>query len=365
MPRTIQELQKRVLDLEKLNRCQAVKIWQLEEEKMDLVEKVERLVRKEDGLREREGEAESNQGRTVHFGGVHFSDDSVGRKKIGCSNAVEEIETVLVDGTPLQELENTGGCHNSEQQRTDIDCNGQMNDSMYVDEGSPPRSPVRDVEVLPSRQEQRNFLVEEREVEENEPLGRGHMSEDSASNILEGEKDEASNLEVEEGGDVMDTSEKEENQLLVEDLSTTSAAGQDLVTKEKQTEGNLGLVENPLTSKCVGKVAVVDGENDLENSNKLRRVLRGEPKTLGKRLAGKALKKELQAEETSAPRKRRLASQGKLKVGDRLKVAWGGKFYSCKVVVVRQSALKVHYMGWGAEFEEWVPFPSNKVKLDK
>ena len=75
---------------------------------MDLLEKMERLVRKEDGLREREGEAESNQGRTVHFGCVHFSDDSVGRKKIGCSNAVEEIETVLVDGTPLQELENTG-----------------------------------------------------------------------------------------------------------------------------------------------------------------------------------------------------------------------------------------------------------------
>ena len=47
-----------------------------------------------------------------------------------------------------------------------------------------------------------------------------------------------------------------------------------------------------------------------------------------------------------------------------IKVAWGGKFYSCKVVVVRQSALKVHYMGWGAEFEEWVPFPSNKVELD-
>ena len=168
-----------------------------------------------------------------------------------------------------------------------------------------------------------NFLAEEREVGENELLGRGNMSEESASNsnILEGEKDEASNLEVEEGGDVMDTSEKEENQLLVEDLSTTSAAGQGLVTKEKQTEGNLGLVEKPLPSKCVGEVAVIDGENDLENSNKLRRVLRGGPKILGKRLADKALKKELQAEETSAPRKRRLASQGKLKVGDRLKVA--------------------------------------------
>ena len=54
-----------------------------------------------------------------------------------------------------------------------------------------------------------------------------------------------------------------------------------------------------------------------------------------------------------------------LTVTPTIKVAWGGKFYSCKVVLARQSALKVHYMGWGAEFEEWVPFPSNKVKLDK
>ena len=106
MPRTIQELQKTVLHMEKLNRCQAVKIWQLEEEKMDLVEKVERLVRKESGMGEKT--RESNQDRTVHFGGVHFSDDTVGREKIGCSNAVEEIETVLVDGAPLQELGNTG-----------------------------------------------------------------------------------------------------------------------------------------------------------------------------------------------------------------------------------------------------------------
>merc|ERR1719239_695199 len=312
---------------------------------------------------------ESNQDRTVHFGGVHFSDDTVGREKIGCSNAVEEIETVLVDGRSLQELGNTDqdGCHSSDQQRPNNDCNGQMNDSLYVNVGIPPSSEARDAEVVPSQQEQRNFLAEEREVGENELLGRGNMSEESASNsnILEGEKGEASSLEEEEGGDVTDTSEKEENRLLIEDLSIAIAAGQSQGTKGKQKEGTLGLVEKPLPSKCVGEVAVIDGENDLENSNKLRRVLRGGPKTPGKRLAGNALKKELQAEETSAPRKRRLASQGKLKVGDRLKVAWDGKFYSCKVVVARQSALKVHYMGWGAGFEEWVPFPSNKVKLDK
>merc|ERR1719239_850637 len=77
---------------------------------------------------------ESNQDRTVHFGGVHFSDDTVGREKIGCSNAVEEIETVLVDGRSLQELGNTGIASSSE---------------------------ARDAEVVPSQQEQRNFLAEE------------------------------------------------------------------------------------------------------------------------------------------------------------------------------------------------------------
>ena len=38
--------------------------------------------------------------------------------------------------------------------------------------------------------------------------------------------------------------------------------------------------------------------------------------------------------------------------------------YSCRVVMVRQMALKVHFMGWAAQFDEWVPFPSNRVKLD-
>ena len=79
MPCTVQELQRRLLNLEKVNRCQAVKIWQLEEENMELVRKVERMIRKEDGSREEEGE--SNQRKTVHFGGVHFSDDTVERQQ--------------------------------------------------------------------------------------------------------------------------------------------------------------------------------------------------------------------------------------------------------------------------------------------
>ena len=95
MPRSIQELQKRVFQLEKQNRCQAVKIWHLEKKK-DLVREVERLVgMKEDGL----GEAETNKGRRVSFGGVHFSDNTKETEEGGNNDAsddsVEEIEITL------------------------------------------------------------------------------------------------------------------------------------------------------------------------------------------------------------------------------------------------------------------------------
>ena len=58
---------------------------------------VERLVgRKEAGL----GEAESNKGKRVSFGGIHFSNNTTGMEEGGNNNAsddsIEEIETTLV-----------------------------------------------------------------------------------------------------------------------------------------------------------------------------------------------------------------------------------------------------------------------------
>ena len=65
-------------------------------------------------------------------------------------------------------------------------------------------------------------------------------------------------------------------------------------------------------------------------------------------------------------REKRLASQGRPKEGTRLKVmSRGGKFYSCSVVKTRFLAVKVHYIGWGEQFDEWVQFPSSKVKMDQ
>ena len=111
-----------------------------------------------------------------------------------------------------------------------------------------------------------------------------------------------------------------------------------------------------LSSQSVGlgEVAMVDLDwmVDLDRCDKLRRV------------SHKALKIQRYEKKTSADKKR-LASHGKIKEGDRVKVVWGGTFYSCKVVKARQASLKVHYMDWSAAFDEWVPYPSFRVKLDK
>ena len=80
----------------------------------------------------------------------------------------------------------------------------------------------------------------------------------------------------------------------------------------------------------------------------------------------KAVKKQLViVKERGHAKEKRLASQGRPKEGTRLMVMWGGKFYSCSVVKTRLSAVKVHYIGWGEQFDEWVPFPSSKVKMDQ
>lgn len=67
MNQTFKELQKRVLELEKLNRRQAVKMWELAEEKMDLAHEVERLRRKEESLNVKNREEELNQRKRVRF----------------------------------------------------------------------------------------------------------------------------------------------------------------------------------------------------------------------------------------------------------------------------------------------------------
>ena len=165
-------------------------------------------------------------------------------------------------------------------------------------------------DVLPARQGQREIITEI--VGENESLVRGSISEEGAADRIVGEKVASSSLEVEEGSEgVMNLSEKE-NLLAVKDLSI-AGAGQGLVTKENPKEQNLdkGLIGEQFHSK-----------SEVEKFDKLRRILTGRVGSTGKGMASKALKKQqLKVEEEFAPKRRRLASQGKLKEGDRLKVA--------------------------------------------
>jgi len=294
---------------------------------MELVRKLESLSRRNDDSSRDRG-AEVNKGRKVCFGGTQFSNSSSGRGEDGNINAnlVEEIETILERETHVQEREIS--------------------------------------DVLQSRQQHKEFTTV---GEENGSVVGNSISEQYPTGPLVRDKIASSSLEVEDGAGGLDMPEEGDNLLQVKDV-TIAGAGQGLVNKEKQKGENLDkeLMMEPLPLKSFGGVASIDGERDLKKSDRLRRVLRGRAGSAGIKVVSKALKKQAEVEEGFPLKKRRLASQGKLKEGDRVKVAWGGtgRFYSCKVVTTRQFALKVHYMGWGAEFDEWVPFPGNKVKLD-
>ena len=49
-----------------------------------------------------------------------------------------------------------------------------------------------------------------------------------------------------------------------------------------------------------------------------------------------------------------LTSRGKPELGAKVTVSWGGKEYESKVVEVKGSWVKVHYVGWNDGYDEWV-----------
>ena len=103
--------------------------------------------------------------------------------------------------------------------------------------------------------------------------------------------------------------------------------------------------------QSLGEVAMID----LDKCDKFKRVLR--LTSAGKGGPNEAFMTQLYEKKTS-PKKRNF------KEGDKLKVASDGCFYSCRVVTAKHEELKVHYMGWSAEFDEWIPYPRFRVKLD-
>ena len=50
----------------------------------------------------------------------------------------------------------------------------------------------------------------------------------------------------------------------------------------------------------------------------------------------------------------------KTQVGKEVTVSWGGKEFKCKVVEVKAGAVKVHYLGWNAGYDEWVSIEDAK-----
>jgi len=42
------------------------------------------------------------------------------------------------------------------------------------------------------------------------------------------------------------------------------------------------------------------------------------------------------------------------KVGDLCEVKWKGKWYKSKIIEVKGPKYKIHYEGWGKEWDEWI-----------
>ena len=53
------------------------------------------------------------------------------------------------------------------------------------------------------------------------------------------------------------------------------------------------------------------------------------------------------------------------RVGDRPEVRWQGSWYPGEVLVERAGLLKVHYTGWGPEWDEWVEPERLRVPQDR
>ena len=103
MGTTNRELHERVLELERMNRMQAVEIWQLKEERRVLETKVESLLNADlQGPSDRE---ERHTTRRVSFGSVLFSDG----EKRGVEAEVDAVEDVEeVEAVTLRELGKAG-----------------------------------------------------------------------------------------------------------------------------------------------------------------------------------------------------------------------------------------------------------------
>ena len=105
MPRTLKELHERVLELERENRNQAVAIWQLEEEKLELGKKMEQLLGEQDQLQGKQDQEKllDKQDQDQLLGDQDQRDEDLKIKKVTFSDEslckeVELRDDSLLDG---------------------------------------------------------------------------------------------------------------------------------------------------------------------------------------------------------------------------------------------------------------------------
>ena len=210
----------------------------------------------------------------------------------------------------------------------------------------------------------RNFLVKEvDDLEEAfEESTDFHQVSDTLDMDIESDPNDFKEADYEhkQGGEKEATTVKKENSLWACIVSLTRDEQIDkIVDVEDALDEPVSMTEKKKKGKSkrlvvkqsLGEVAVID----LDKCEKFKRVLR--LTSAGKGGPNEAFMTQLYEKKTSTKKRN-------FKEGDKVKVASDGCFYSCRVVTAKHEELKVHYMGWSAEFDEWIPYPRFRVKLD-
>jgi len=389
MPRTLKELHERVLELERENRNKAVAIWhlkeeklehgkkieqleeeklelgkkmeQLKEEKLELGKKMEQLLRKQDQLPGKQDQEQilGKQDQEQVLGEQDQRDANLKIKKVTFSDEalckeVELGDDSLFDGGADDAMKDTDadevaeetveipGCAKSSGSATPRSIKANNLDSQMLS--------ILHKEDLVGIE--KNDHADEREEQQrvHEACGKRLFEHDKVQAMDQGSQQSTQEVcSSHEGGE--DYSRCASG--VSGGVSQGAANGNGFSNEEIFAEGR-----DIYFSKKVEVRLVKDWQTRESFAAKVEEVV------CSRRVSSTG-EKAVIVKERGNVREMRLASQGRPKEGTRLKVMWGGNFYSCSVVKTRYSAVKVHYIGWGEQFDEWVPFPSFKVKMDQ
>jgi len=394
MPRTLKELHERVLELERENRNKAVAIWhlkeeklehgkkieqleeeklelgkkmeQLKEEKLELGKKMEQLLRKQDQLPGKQDQEQilGKQDQEQVLGEQDQRDANLKIKKVTFSDEalckeVELGDDSLFDGGADDAMKDTDadevaeetveipGCAKSSGSATPRSIKANNLDSQML-------SILHKEDLVGTENHGKPDHGNEREEQQSE-----RVQEACGKQLFEHDEVQAMEQGAQQSTQEVCSSHEGE-----EDYIRCASGGSGGVSQEAANRNGFSNEEifaegrNIYFSKKVEVRLVKDWQTREPFAAKVEEVVCS-------RKAPSTGEKAVIVKERGHVREKRLASQGRPKEGTRLMVMWGGKFYSCSVVKARFSAVKVHYIGWGKQYDEWVPFPSFKVKMDQ